>query len=242
VKVTEVALYGEALENFKGRFFLLVDQSGDGCWPWLGARHSSGSGRYLWRVKDGGQDGYVLAHRVAYFVLTGELPRYLRNLCGNPLCCRPLHWWVKPDRRWKPKPQKAVRGAVRRLSAEEVRHIRRLASLSHNEAEIGKEFGLTRRQVADIALGRVRPEAGGHIRRSRHRGIRYYHQQFETMLQDMQPDKPVRLPPQVVPQSEVQRVLSERATGCPVPTGRPFPSKSYGQPMGRRTPRYASRR
>ncbi len=83
VRVEEVHLTREELENFRGRFFLLVDQSGDGCWPWLGPRHSSGAGRYLWRAKDGGNDRYVAAHRVAYYLCTGELPKYLRNLCGN---------------------------------------------------------------------------------------------------------------------------------------------------------------
>ena len=33
-----------------------------------------------------------------------------------------------------------------------------LATLSHDEDEIGKQVGLSKRQVADIALGRVRPE------------------------------------------------------------------------------------
>ncbi len=68
MKLTEVHLSQKALENFRGRFFLLVDQSGDGCWPWLGPRHSGGSGRYLWRAKDGGNNRYVLAQRVAYYL------------------------------------------------------------------------------------------------------------------------------------------------------------------------------
>src|SRR5664280_3673510 len=156
-------------DSFRSRFFLVVDQSGEGCWPWLGPRHSSGRGRYLWRARDGGNDRYVLAHRVAYYLSTGELPSYLRNLCGNLSCCRPCHWWTKPTGRWKPKPKKATRGRLRQLPASDIEHIRLLASLGSDEAEIGKQFGLTRRQVAQVAMGRVRPEVGGRIRPSRFR-------------------------------------------------------------------------
>lgn len=241
MKVVEVSLPRYALENLRSRFFLLVDQSGDGCWPWLGPRHSSGAGRYLWKAKDGGNDRYVTAHRVAYYLSTGELPAYLRNLCGNLSCCRPSHWWTKPTEGWKRKPMKATRGRVRHLPASDIERIRLLASLGSDEAEIGAQFGLTKRQVADITLGKVRPEVGGHIRRSRHRGIRFYHDEFERQLLTLRLDKPVLPPPQVVRQPEVVRTPSVPTTGCPVPTGRPFPSRSYGLPMLRRTPRYTSR-
>jgi hypothetical protein len=237
MKLTEVSLSRYELENFKTRFFLLVDRSGDGCWNWLGARHSSGAGRYLWSSRDGGNDRYVGAHRVAYYLLTGELPVYLRNLCGNRLCCRPLHWWAKPTGRWKPKPRRATRGLLRQLPAADIEHIRLLASLSHNEDEIGTQFGLTRRQVAGIAMGRLRPDVGGRIRPSRFRGIRHYHDEFERELRSMRPDEPVVSQPQVVAQPEVVPEPIKRSTGCPVPFGRPFPAVSYSRLQGRRLPR-----
>ena len=228
VKFTKVSLSEAVLENFQGRFFLLVDQSGDGCWPWLGPRHSSGAGRYLWRTEDGGNDRYVLAHRVAYFLSTGELPKYMRNLCGNLSCCKASHWWAKPTGRWKPKPRKAKRGSVRRLPASDIEHIRLLDSLGSDEDEIGQRFGLTKRQVADVAMGKVRPEAGGRIRGSRDRGIRSYHEDFERELLAIRPERPMRPQPEIVPQLEAAPTPSVRSTGCPVPTGRPFPEVSYG--------------
>ena len=240
MKVTDVHLSKEALANLRGRFFLLVDQSGDGCWPWLGPRHSSGAGRYLWSSRDGGSDKYVLAHRVAYFLATGELARYLRNLCGNPLCCKASHWWRKPTERWKPKPRPGTRGRIRQLPDSEIRRIRLLANLSHDEDEIGKQVGgLSKRQVAQIAMGKARPEAGGRIRSSRHRGIRYYHDQFEQELLSlsMRPNEPVAPPSPVDPNPEVPRTPSNRRTGCPVAPGRPFPSMSYGHAPVRRLPR-----
>lgn len=242
MRLTEVHLTREEIENLRGRFFLQVDRPSDGCWPWTGPRHSSGAGRYLWRKKDGGNDRYIGAHRLAYYLSTGELPSYLRNLCGNRLCCKASHWWTKPTGGWKPKPMKATRGRVRRLPASDIERIRLLASLGSDEAEIGEQFGLNKRQVVKIAMGRVRPDVGGRIRSSRFRGIRFYHRQFEEELLSMRPEEPVFRrhqvvsQPQVVRQPEVVRTPSNPSTGCPVPLGRPFPATSYGQAQGRRLP------
>ena len=241
MKLLEVSLPRYELENFRSRFFLLIDQTGDGCWPWLGPRHSSGAGRYLWRAKDGGNDRYVLAHRVAYFLSTGELPKYMRNLCGNLSCCKASHWWAKPTGGWKPKPRKAKRGRARQLPAAAIEHIRLLDSLGSDEDEIGQRFGLTKRQVADVAMGKVRSEAGGRIRGSRHRGIRSYHEDFERELLAMRPEQSMRPHQRLVPQPEAVPTPSNPSTGCPVPLGRPFPEISYGQsPIGRRLPRAGS--
>jgi len=217
MKVTDVHLSKESLANFRGRFFLLVDRSGE-CWPWIGPPHSSGAGRYKWASEDGGNDRYVGAHRVAYFLATGELPAYLRNLCGNLLCCRASHWWRKPTGQWKPKPRKAVRGRSQQLSDEEVRHVRLLSSLGGDEDEIGRQYGLSKRQVADIAMGKVRTSAGGRLRSSRHLGIQHYHELHEQELRSlsMTPDEPVvDLTPTSVP-------------------ARPFPHTSYGHAPRRR--------
>ncbi len=236
MKVKDVSLSAAAMDNFKGRFFLLVDTSGDGCWPWLGPVHSSGHGRCLWRPEDGGDGRYVLAHRISYMLATGRLPPYMRNLCGNKLCVKASHWWTKPTEQFKPKPRKATRGRIRQLPDSEIRRIRLLATLSHDEDEIGKQVGLSKRQVADIALGRVRPEAGGRIRTSLHRGIRFYHQEFEQELLSLRPDEPVVAPSPVDLGPHVARPPANQAAVWPVPPGRPFPSMSYGQDR-RRLPR-----
>ena len=237
MRVEEVSLPRYELENFRSRFYLQVDQSGDGCWPWLGPRHSSGAGRYLWQRKDGGDGRYVLAHRVCYWLSTGELPKYLRNLCGDLSCCKASHWWTKPSGAWKSRPRKATRGIVRRLPASDIQHIRLLDYLGSDEEEIGRQFGLTKRQVVQVAMGRTRSEAGGRIRGSRHRDIRYYHDEFEQKLLSMRPERPVLTRPQVTPQPEAPPASSDPSTGCPVPLGRPFPSTSYGQVQGRHMPR-----
>ena len=237
MRVEEVSLSGAALENFRGRFFLLVDQSGERVLAVARCPSQQWGGKILVEGQGRWQRRYVLAHRVAYFLSTGELPSYLRNLCGDPSCCKPSHWRAKPTGRWRPKPKRATRGLAGRLPASDIQHIRLLDALGGNEEEIGAQFGLTKRQVAQIAMGQVRPEAGGRIRPSRHRGIRQYHEDFERDLKSMRPKQPELTSPQHSPQPEVLPAPSERMTGCPVPTGRPFLSRSYGQPMGQRTPR-----
>ena len=213
MKVMDVRLSKESLANFQGRFFLLVDQSGEGCWPWLGPPHSSGRGRYLWRVEDGGDDKYVMANRVSYYLATGELPRQLRNLCDNLSCVKASHWRAKPSERWKPK-RKAIRGRVKQLSDSEIRQIRLVDSFGSDEDEIGQQYGLTKRQVADIAMGKVRPEAGGRIRPSRHLGIKHYHDQFEQELLSlsMRPHEPPPVDPK--PKYLVHRAASDELA-CP---------------------------
>ena len=205
---------------FRGRFMLLVESTSDGCWIWRGPRHSSGAGRFLWRIEDGGTGKYTYARRIAFFLAEGEIPRYLRNLCGQKMCVKPSHHWRKPSEPFKPKPRKAVRGRSQQLSDEDVRHVRLLSSLGGDEEEIGEMYRLTKRQVADIAMGKVRQDAGGRIRASRHRGIRHYHDEHEQELRSlsMTPDEPVvdLTPPTSVP-------------------ARPFPHTSYGHAPRRRT-------
>lgn len=151
--------------------------------------------------------------------LTTWLPAsfpYLRNLCGNLLCCKASHWWAKPTGRWKPKPRKAKRGRVRQLSDRQIQRIRLLDSFGSDEDEIGLQFGLTKRQVAQIAMGKVRPEAGGPTRSSRFKGIRYYHDEHERELLSlsMRPDES--------PGPQPISVISNGET-------RPVPTMSYGR-------------
>ena len=226
VRVRELPLTLLPSSRSVGRRMLAMARTSTQQWGW----------KYLWKAKDGGNNRYVLAHRVAYYLSTGELPSYLRNLCGDLSCCKSSHWWAKPTGAWKPKPKKATRGLVRKLPASDIQHIRLLDALGGDEEQIGAQFGLTKRQVAQVAMGHVRPEAGG---RSEAPGIvaSVYHDEFEQELKSMRPKQPVLTSPQVVAQPEAVRAPSERMTGCPVPTGRPFPSRSYGQPMGQRLPR-----
>lgn len=60
----------------------------DECWEWNGYCRKEGYGEF--RLS---QNGYVLAHRVAYVLAYGPIPNNLCVLhqCDNPPCCNPTH-------------------------------------------------------------------------------------------------------------------------------------------------------
>ena len=71
------------------RFWSKVVAREDGCWVWTGSRGRWGHGR----VQRGGRNSVVLAHRVAYELLVGEIPKGLTldHLCFNTSCVNPTH-------------------------------------------------------------------------------------------------------------------------------------------------------
>ena len=69
------------------RFWSKVDDSGDGCWPFLGAVTERGYGRFTIANR------MYQAHRVAYELAVGLIPdgMQLDHLCRNRRCCNPAH-------------------------------------------------------------------------------------------------------------------------------------------------------
>ena len=61
------------------------------CWPWLDGKSDRGYGKF-------GNNGRNLrAHRVAYFLGTGEIPLSdmgVCHACDNPPCCNPDHLFL----------------------------------------------------------------------------------------------------------------------------------------------------
>lgn len=83
----------DAFCTLVARFWSKVDYSGGiaACWPWTGGRTPKGYGHF--RV---GPDGLIATHRLAYFLLYGEIPRgrHVCHDCDNPPCCNPFHLWA----------------------------------------------------------------------------------------------------------------------------------------------------
>lgn len=80
----------ELTESDAARFWTHVDRSGgaSGCWLWVG-----GKTRYGYGVFCANGDRFR-AHRVAYTLLRGELPRaelVIDHLCGVTACVNPSH-------------------------------------------------------------------------------------------------------------------------------------------------------
>lgn len=83
------------LDTFKSakaseeRFWSKVDKT-EGCWNWKGGKFTEGYGRF----GIGNKDRY--AHRVAYEMLVGSVPKGLviDHLCRNRICVNPAHMEV----------------------------------------------------------------------------------------------------------------------------------------------------
>lgn len=74
-----------------GFFLERVEEKQSGCWDWKLRPGSDGYGIVcLWR---NGKSTYVLAHRLSYTLLVGEIPSgyQIDHLCRNRLCVNPAH-------------------------------------------------------------------------------------------------------------------------------------------------------
>lgn len=80
--------YGRPRQNREARFWAKVRRS-DGCWEWQGSLSSKGYGVF-W---DADHKNNLLAHRVAYELVTGPIPDGLQldHLCRNRRCVNPAH-------------------------------------------------------------------------------------------------------------------------------------------------------
>ena len=73
------------------------------CWEWVGTRDPKGYGRIYvpahlssWLRDGDGLSGGVYAHRIAWRIARGPIPRGMNVLhhCDNPPCTRPSHLYV----------------------------------------------------------------------------------------------------------------------------------------------------
>ena len=75
---------------FKQRFQAWLEPADNGCIVWTGARNARGYGRVSTATIPN-LPKVTYAHRVAYYLATGETPALLRHTCDNPPCCNPDH-------------------------------------------------------------------------------------------------------------------------------------------------------
>ncbi len=85
-----------AREPFDARFWRQVKKRGpDQCWPWISSSRTTGYGV----ISLGGRgSGKILAHRAAWILTHGSIPKLsgyhsgvVRHKCHNRLCCNPDH-------------------------------------------------------------------------------------------------------------------------------------------------------
>jgi hypothetical protein len=150
------------------RFWKYVDKRGlDECWPWVGARDTSGYGILLVDRKA------RKAHRISWVISGKELPEYAGNdpigilhRCDNRLCCNPAHLFLGTnltnivDKVLKGRASRKAILANPKLTAAQVGGIRALLPTGLSHRKIGQLFGVSRSNIGLIANGKtwVKPE------------------------------------------------------------------------------------
>ena len=144
------------------RFWARVDRSGgaDSCWPWLGARHYRGYGRYGKGLK-----GPSFSHRMAWFLTNGGIPprAEICHSCDNPPCCNPAHLFIGTHQQNMADMVRKGRSRISRgednptaiLTAAQVTDIRQRLLAKTPQKTLAAEYGVSKSTIGAIATGRI---------------------------------------------------------------------------------------
>lgn len=155
-------------KNTQERFLKKIQKTKT-CWLWTATKNRKGYGQF--GVRRGSKWKIEYAHRVAYEMFVGKIPKGLLVLhnCDNPTCVNPKHLWtgtnydnckdrIKKGRSADTRGEKNGRAIV---NAKDVIKIRNLYKTNnHSQTEIGKMFGLKKSMVGRI----VNKQAWKHIK------------------------------------------------------------------------------
>jgi hypothetical protein len=150
---------GAMLRRSIDRFWLkvIVPEDRRQCFEWTGYRDKDGYGRH----RPGTGKNYVGAHRFAWQLAGGEIPKGLHVLhrCDNRGCVNPLHLFVGTNRENVDdmlRKERQNRGSIHPraiLTEAMVREIKTLLVDHVSEREIAKRYGCTRGAITAIARG-----------------------------------------------------------------------------------------
>lgn len=124
------------------------------CWNWTASTQSKGYGSF---GIGGGKT--ALAHRVAYQLTRGPVPEGLlvRHHCDNRICCNPAHLelgTIADNNRDAVERGRTARGEKNgraKLSAEQVREIRRLRSRENKKiVELANLYKMHPRSISNV--------------------------------------------------------------------------------------------
>lgn len=144
------------------RFWARVDKNGPTqphrpelgpCWLWLGSRDQTGYGQI-----NIGQDVRVRTHRFSFELHNGPIPAGFKvcHACDNPPCCRPSHLFLgtdadnSADAKKKGRLGQGERASRVKLTADQVRDIRRRYQPRRGVSDLATEFGVSRGTIGDI--------------------------------------------------------------------------------------------
>jgi len=150
--------FAHKTRDLSERFWEKVDVRGpDECWPWKAGKDKKGYGRFVVRFGK-----WMLAHRLAYELTVGPIPdgKDVCHSCDSPGCCNKAHHFIgthidnNADAFNKARKNGHGYGSAK-LSPDQVRQIRELASQGRSRKEIGVLFGVTDVSIGNIINGKT---------------------------------------------------------------------------------------
>jgi hypothetical protein len=147
---------GKVARSLSERFQASIQKT-DSCWLWTGCVRKNGYG-YLTIPRN----KKLLAHRVAYELYHGQIPKGLCVLhhCDNRVCCNPHHLFLgtqltnSHDALAKDRLPTGEQCRQAKVTSAQVQWIRKVSSKPNapSRTEIAQEFGLTKEAVSRIVL------------------------------------------------------------------------------------------
>lgn len=154
-----------ARKTMEERFWSKVDRAGDGeCWCWNGTKISGYGIVVLWIDK---KRKHKRAHRLSYELNIGPIPEGMEvcHRCDNPPCVNPAHLFLGTHGdnvrdmhrkgRWNPGNRNGERNGRAKLTAANVKSIRRLREKGWTQQRIADKFGVSQPLVGLILRGKV---------------------------------------------------------------------------------------
>lgn len=150
-------------ENTIKRFWGKVNtQSSEECWNWVGYRDRCGYGRFNYKTYP--MRKCMPASRYSLLLSCGQPPTegtwLCCHRCDNTSCVNPNHlYWGTPkdnvaDMHKRGRAVKAV-SKTRRLTSEMVVEVRAKLQAGVSKSSLGREYGVHRSSIRQIALGRT---------------------------------------------------------------------------------------
>lgn len=139
-------------------FWSRVDRTGgiDACWPWRGTYSATtGHGQTRWNGRPIGT--HVLAWQL-HHGRERRLGAFICHHCDNPLCCNPAHMYegdaesnaADRERRGRSRPRRGTSSPGAKLTAEQVREIRRRHAAGESYPTLGRAFGLHPQNIGRV--------------------------------------------------------------------------------------------
>lgn len=127
-----------------------LDRKPNGCWEWTGRGATHGNLQIGYEGRSHSIRRIVLAHSKGF---PADKSLRARSTCGNQLCARPEHIaWASRRSILTDRIQRGRHGACK-LSADDVRAIRRRLDAGDRQVDIARDYGVAQTCISGIKRG-----------------------------------------------------------------------------------------